>query len=252
MEKLILGIDIGGTGIKGAIVDTIEGKIVSEKIKVATPIPATPDKMLGAVKKLIAGFEWAGKPVGMGFPSTIKKGVVMNASNIDASWINYPLKENWSKELKSPIVVLNDADAAGLAEVSFGSAKNMEGTVLFLTLGTGIGSAIFVQGHLIPNTELGHVIVNKKVGEKMASNMVRENKKMTWKTYGKVLSQYLQRIEFLLNPDHIIIGGGISKKFDLYKPYIVASANIIPAILQNDAGIIGAACAFTEKDNANI
>ena len=252
MDKLILGIDIGGTGIKGAIVDTTEGKIVSEKIKVATPSPSTPDKILAAVKILIAGFDWNGKAIGMGFPSTIKKGVVMNASNIDASWINYPLKEEWTKELNCPILVLNDADAAGLAEVSFGSAKDVKGTVLFLTLGTGIGSAVFAHGHLIPNTELGHVIVNKKVGEKMASNMVRENKKMTWKTYGKALTQYIQRIEFLINPDLIIIGGGISKKFDQYKDYIVSSATIIPAALQNDAGIIGAACAYIQEEDANL
>ena len=203
--------------------------------------------MLSAVTKLIASFDWSGKPIGIGFPSTIKNGVVMNASNIDDTWINYPLQEEWVKVFNCPIHIMNDADAAGIAEMKFGKGKELNGTVIFMTLGTGIGSAIFVKGNLIANTELGHVMVNKKVGEKMASNSAREFKGMTWKAYGKALNNYLQRVEFLLNPDFFIIGGGISKKFEMYQPLLNISAPIFPATLQNDAGIIGAAVSFSNQ-----
>jgi polyphosphate glucokinase len=247
MDKLVLGIDIGGTGIKGALIDVETGELVSEKIKVATPSPSTPDKLLSAVTKLIASFDWSGKPIGIGFPSTIKNGVVMNASNIDESWINYPLEAEWTAALQCQIHLLNDADAAGMAEMQFGIGKDLKGTIIFMTLGTGIGSAIFVNGNLIANTELGHVLVNKKIGEKMASNSARELKGMTWKAYGKALNQYLQRVEFLLNPDYFIIGGGISKKFEMYKPLLTISAQIFPAKLQNDAGIIGSAVSLVRQ-----
>lgn len=247
MDTQVLGIDIGGTGIKGALVNVRTGELISEKIKVATPSPSTPDMMLSAIKKLIASFGWVGKPIGLGFPSTIKNGVAVNASNIDNSWINYPLEANWKAALNCPIHVLNDADAAGMAEMQFGIGKDLSGTIIFLTLGTGIGSAIFVNGNLISNTELGHVLVNKKVGEKMASNSARELKGLTWKAYGKALNQYLHRVEFLLNPDYFIIGGGISKKFEMYKPLLTISAQVFPAKLQNDAGIIGSAVSFVRQ-----
>jgi len=248
MANQVLGIDIGGTGIKGAIVDIESGEFLSEKIKVATPSPSTPEKVFSAVTKLIASFSWEGKPIGIGFPATIKHGVVMNASNIDLTWVNYPIESIWSNQLKCPIHVLNDADAAGMAEMKFGSGKELTGTTIFLTLGTGIGSAIFVNGHLIANTELGHVIVNKKVGEKIASNATREAKEMTWKAYGKVLNNYLKRIEFLLNPDQIIIGGGISKKFEQFKPQLSIQAVLSAAKLQNDAGIVGAAVSYVNQE----
>jgi polyphosphate glucokinase len=245
--SLILGIDVGGTGIKGSIVDVSKGIITEEKMKIATPSPSTPDNMLKTVKKIIKAYEWEGKTVGIGFPATLKNGVVINASNIDKSWIDYPIKANWEKSLKTKINVVNDADAAGIAEMSYGKGKDLDGVVLFLTLGTGIGSALFQKKHLIPNTEFGHVIFNRKIAEKVVANSIRESKHMTWKTYGKLLNTYLERMVFLVNPDNILIGGGISKKFELYKPYLTLNTEVSNAELYNDAGIIGAACRAAQK-----
>lgn len=237
----MLGIDIGGTGIKGALVDVEKGEFAEERIKINTPQPATPEAMLKTVKKIIKGFDWEGKPIGIGFPAIIKNGTVLSASNIDKTWMNYDAKANWEQALKAALYFINDADAAGLAEIKFGSGPKLEGVVLFLTLGTGIGSSLFQKGHLIPNTELGHLIYKSKVAEKVVSNSAREGKKMTWKAYGKILNGYLQRVSFLINPDHIILGGGISKKFETFKPFLDVPCNITNATLLNDAGIIGAA-----------
>lgn len=241
MERYVLGIDIGGTGIKGNIVDVTTGEFVQQRIKIGTPKPATPDAILSTVRKMIKSFDWDGKPIGIGFPAIVKDGVVLSASNIDESWINYPINENWSKALSGKVFVMNDADAAGAAEANFGKGKGEKGLVITLTLGTGIGSGFYYNGVLLPNTELGHIIYKKNIAEKVVSNSVRETKKMNWKTYGKLLNGYLEHVNFVFSPNLIILGGGISKNFASYKDYITLGDKVTNAQLLNDAGIIGAA-----------
>ncbi len=239
--KEILGIDVGATGIKGAIVNIEEGKLITDRIKYPTPKPATPLAMTEVMKKLVEDHNWKGKPIGMGFPAIIKDGVALSASNIDDSWLDFPIVGFLSKKLKSPINVVNDADAAGIAEQKFGDDTPKKGLVILLTLGTGIGSAVFNNGVLIPNTELGHMKWKDSVVEKYVSNNARETKELSYKTWGKELNRVLNHIEFVLSPDHIIIGGGISKKFHKYEEFLDCSATVAPAKMLNNAGIVGAA-----------
>jgi polyphosphate glucokinase len=245
--KEILGIDVGATGIKGAIVNVEEGKLITDRIKYPTPKPATPQSMTEVMKKLVEDFNWKGKPIGMGFPAIIKDGVALSASNIDDTWLDFPIVGFLNKKLKSPINVINDADAAGMAEQKFGGDKENKGLVILLTLGTGIGSAVFSNGVLIPNTELGHLKWKESVVEKYISNHARETKDLSYKTWGKELNKVLNHLEFVLSPDHIIIGGGISKKFHKYEEYIDCSATVVPAKMLNNAGIVGAALAAPKK-----
>lgn len=241
MSKLVLGIDIGGTGIKGAVVDVKTGEFVSEKIKYKTPEISTPKAVLSIIKKMIEDFEWDKKRIGFGFPAIIKNGVSCSAANIDKSWIDFDIVDYFGKHIKNPLTVVNDADSAGLAELLFGAAKKKKGTVLLLTLGTGIGSALFVDGKLIPNTEFGHLKWKKSITEDYASNRARKTKDLEWSEFGKELNAVINHIELLLSPDCIIIGGGISKNFDEYVDCLDAKAEVIPAKLKNNAGIIGAA-----------
>lgn len=247
MIRKILGIDVGATGIKGAIVDTETGLLLTERIKIKTPKPATPAAILNTIKKLRTKLNYTGKTIGIGFPSVVKDGVVLSASNIDKSWINYAITEKYSEGLDSAVYVINDADAAGLAEMKFGKGKDQKGFVLFLTLGTGIGSALFIDGVLLPNTELGHLKYKLSIAEKYASNSARELKGLSWKAWATELNAYLKSLEFLLSPQVIIIGGGISKNFDLYQNYLTLSTPILAAGLQNAAGVIGAAMAAQSK-----
>lgn len=246
--KEILGIDVGATGIKGAIVDIDKGELTTERIKYPTPKPATPQAMIEVMKQLIVDFDWKGKPIGMGFPAIIKEGLALSASNIDDSWLNFPIVGFLNKKLKCQIKVINDADAAGLAEKRFGGGNEKNGMVILLTLGTGIGSAIFYNGVLLPNTELGHLKWEDSITEKYASNSARELKELSYKTWGKELNRVLNHIEFILAPDHFIIGGGISKKFHKYAEFLETDATIEPAKMLNNAGIVGAALACTLKD----
>ena len=239
--KEILGIDVGATGIKGAVVDINEGILITERIKYPTPKPATPQAMTEVMKRIVEDFDWKGKPIGIGFPAIIKDGVALSASNIDDSWIDFPIVGFLNKKLKSPVNVVNDADAAGMAEQKFGDDDERDGLVILLTLGTGIGSAIFKNGELIPNTELGHLKWKDSIIEKHVSNNARETKELTYKTWGKELNKVLNHIEFILSPDHIILGGGISKKFHKYEEYLDCSASVVPAKMLNNAGIVGAA-----------
>jgi len=239
--KEILGIDVGATGIKGAIVDIEEGKLITDRIKYPTPKPATPQAMTEVMKKLVEDHNWKGKPIGIGFPAIIKDGVALSASNIDDSWLDFPIVGFLSKKLKSPVNVVNDADAAGIAEQKFGGDDEKKGLVVLLTLGTGIGSAVFNNGVLIPNTELGHLKWRDSVVEKFVSNNARETKDLSYKTWGKELNKVLNHLEFVLSPDHIIIGGGISKKFHKYEEFLKCSATVAPAKMLNNAGIVGAA-----------
>ena len=245
--KEILGIDVGATGIKGAVVDVQKGELITERIKYPTPKPATPHAMIEVMKQLVSDFDWKGKPIGVGFPSIIKEGVSLSASNIDDTWLNFPIVGFLNKKLKSPVTVVNDADAAGLAEKRFGGGANKDGLVILLTLGTGIGSALFYNGVLLPNTELGHLKFGDSITEKYASNSAREIKELSFKTWGKELNKVLKHIEFILAPDHFIIGGGISKKFHKFEEYLKTDATIEPAKMLNNAGIVGAALAYTLK-----
>ena len=246
--KEILGIDVGATGMKGAIVDIEKGELITERIKYPTPKPATPQAMTEVLKQLIADFNWKGKPIGMGFPAIVKEGIALSASNIDDTWLNFPIVSFLNKKLKCPIKVINDADAAGLAEKRFGGGNEKSGMVILLTLGTGIGSAIFYNGVLLPNTELGHLKWEDSIAEKHASNSARELKDLNYKTWGKELKRVLNHIEFILAPDHFIIGGGISKKFHKYSEFLETDATIEPAKMLNNAGIVGAALAWALED----
>lgn len=247
--KEILGIDVGATGIKGAVVDIEKGELITDRIKYPTPKPATPQAMTEVMKKIIADLNWKGKPVGMGFPAIIKNGVALSASNIDDTWLDFPIVGFLNKKLKCPVRIINDADAAGMAEKHYGGGSDKDGMVILLTLGTGIGSAIFYNGVLLPNTELGHLKWQDSIAEKYASNSARELKDLNFKVWGKELNRVLRHIEFILAPDHFIIGGGISKKFHKYAEYLKTDATIEPAKMLNNAGIVGAALAYILKEN---
>jgi len=241
MSELVLGIDIGGTGTKGAVVDLKTGEFFSEKIKYKTPLVSTPAAVLEVVNQIIKDFDWSGKKIGFGFPAIIKNGMSCSAANIHKDWINFDIIKYFKKYITGDITVVNDADAAGLAELLFGAAKDQTGSVLLLTLGTGIGSALFVDGKMVPNTEFGHLKWKDSITEDYASNRARKTKKLDWPAFGKELNEVLKHIELLLSPDTIIIGGGISKNFDEYQQFFDTKATVIPAKLKNNAGIIGAA-----------
>ncbi|MDO5351614.1 MAG: ROK family protein [Succinatimonas sp.] len=235
----ILGIDIGGTGIKGAIVDTSTGEIKSERVRLLTPQPATPDAIADTVFQLVKQIGFDG-PIACGFPSRVIHGVVKTAANIDKSWINVPVEELFSKRLERQVYVANDADVAALAELHFGAAKDVSGTVLVLTLGTGIGSCLFVNGTFCPNTELGHIVFHGDSAERYCSGAVKERENIKWKEWGERLNEYLEYVAFLLQPDLIVLGGGASKKFEKYAEVLNSDLNIKPAQMLNLAGIVGA------------
>lgn len=236
----ILGVDIGGSGIKGAIVDTQTGELLTERHRIATPQPATPEAVADTLKALVDYFDWQG-PIGCGFPATVVHGIAKTASNIDKSWINTNAAELFSTKTKCPCFVVNDADAAGMAEFSFGAGKDKKGVVVLITIGTGLGTAVFTNGQLLPNTELGHIMLEGMVAEHYTADSTRKNEDLSWSKWGKRFNQYLQRLEFLLSPDCFILGGGASKKMDKFIEQLETSADVIPAQSLNQAGIIGAA-----------
>lgn len=236
----ILGLDVGGTGIKGAIVDTEKGELITERYRLLTPKPATPDAIIGTIKEIIDHFEWQG-PVGCGFPAAIKHNVVKTASNIDESWIGLNASEVISKKTGCQFYMFNDVDAAGTAEVAFGAGKDVKGTVVVVAAGTGIGSALFIDGILVPNTEFGHVEVKGKNAEKYAADSVRKKKELSFKEWGKRFNHFLERLEFLLWPDLFILGGGVSKHFEKYEEHFETETPVLVAKMLNEAGIIGAA-----------
>lgn len=247
MEK-ILGIDVGATGIKGNLVDPTKGIVLEDRLKLKTPKVSTPKNVLSTINKIIKHFDWNGLPVGVGFPAIVQHGITRSASNIDQKWIDFPAQQFLEEGTTCPLSIVNDADAAGIAEMDFGQGKGKSGTVILLTLGTGVGSALFVDGHLVPNTEMGHLKWKDKVLEKYMSNKVREINSQSWKTWGKEFNKGLAHIDFLFSPDLIIIGGGISKNFSLYEKYLTAAkCPVLPAKMQNDAGIIGAALSYLRK-----
>lgn len=238
----ILGIDIGGSGIKGAPVDIKKGSFTAERHRIPTPQPSLPNDVGDVVAEIARHFEWKG-PIGCTFPAIIKDGVAYSAANVDPSWIGTNGQQLIAEKTGCPTILVNDADAAGIAEMEFGAGRGEKGLVILLTLGTGIGSAFFINGILVPNTELGHLEIRGKDAEARASDRVREEKDLSWEKWAERLDEFFQRVEFLFSPDLIIIGGGVSKKHDRFLPLLHTRARMVPAQLFNDAGIVGAALA---------
>jgi len=238
----LLGIDIGGTGIKGAPVDTETGQLTAERLRIPTPQPALPNAVADVVEQIATHFNYQG-PTGITFPAVVKKGVIYTAANVDDSWIGTNAGDLFSQHVGGPAYVVNDADAAGVAEMRFGAGKDRPGVVIMITLGTGIGSAVFLDGNLLPNSEFGHLQIRGKDAEKRASEKMREDKKLSWKQWSKRLSEFLNEMEKLFSPDLFIIGGGISKKSEKFFPHLKTKTEVIvvPAQMRNEAGIIGAA-----------
>ena len=238
-----LGIDIGGTGIKGAPVNVETGELLAERFRIPTPQPALPNAVADVVDQIAKHFEYSG-PAGITFPAIVKKGVVYSATNVDKSWIGTDAAGLFRSHLGNPVTVVNDADAAGIAEMHFGAGRGREGVVILLTFGTGIGSAIFHDGKLLPNSEFGHIQMRGKDIEKRASEKVREEKGLSWKKWAGRVSDYLAYLEKLFSPDLFIIGGGVSNKSEKFLPYLTSKTEVIveAAQMRNDAGIIGAAC----------
>lgn len=245
-NNLGAGVDVGGSGIKGAIVDLDTGEFASERVKIATPKPATPEAVAQTVAEVVSQLEWDG-PVGVALPSVIKHQVAMTAANIDPAWIGTNVHELLTHHLGGrEIAVLNDADAAGLAEVAFGEAEAKEGAAIFLTFGTGIGSAFFAEGRLFPNTELGHLLIDGTECEHMASSAVKDAEDLSYKEWAKRVDVVLKEYDRLFNPTAFIVGGGISRKAEKWVPALTVDVPVIPAKLRNKAGIVGAAMAAHE------
>lgn len=239
----ILGIDIGGSGIKGALVDVKTGKLTSERHRIPTPRPATPEAIAGTIKELVSHFDWKGK-VGCGFPTPLQHGKCQSGGNLHPDWKGVQANELFEQACGNKFTIVNDADAAGLAEISFGAGKDKKGVVIMITLGTGIGSGIFLDGNLLQNTELGHIFTSKgKVFEKYAADSARKREELSRKEWAKRLHKYFSHIMLILSPDLIIIGGGASKKLDKYGKRLQKDFPLVAAQAENEAGIIGSAMA---------
>lgn len=236
----ILGIDIGGSGVKGAIVDTKKGEMLTERHRIPTPVVANPESVSLVIKGIVDHFKWEG-PIGVGFPGVVQNGIIRTAANVDKSWIDTNISGLLTSATGCPVDVVNDADAAGLAEMKFGAGKGNKGLVLLITVGTGLGTVLFSGGKLVPNLEMGHIILKGDDAEKYASDAARKNDELSWESWALRFNEYLKRLEDLTWPDLIIIGGGVSKREDLFRGLLKARARLIPAQFQNNAGIVGAA-----------
>lgn len=239
---ILLGIDIGGSGIKGAPVDIDRGELMEAYYRIPTPALATPDAVGDVVAQIVRHWNIDG-PIGCTFPAIIKNGIAYSAANVDKSWIGSDGARLFEQKSGHPFVLINDADAAGIAEVEFGAGRGQPGVVMVLTIGTGIGSALFIDGRLVPNTELGHLEVGGKEAEHLASDRTREKKKLGWKQWAGRLDKVLKRYEALFSPNMFILGGGVSKKHAKFVPLLTVRTPVVPAVLLNDAGIVGAAMA---------
>ncbi|MEV6105323.1 polyphosphate--glucose phosphotransferase [Streptomyces sp. NPDC051940] len=240
----IFGVDIGGSGIKGAPVDLDRGDLADERYKVLTPQPSTAGAVAEKVREVADHFAGSTGPVGVTFPGVVTHGTIRTAANVDKSWIGVNAEEMLGERLGRPVTVVNDADAAGIAEMAFGAGRGRDGTVMLLTFGTGIGSALFLDGRLVPNTELGHLKLHGHDAEHYASAKAREDKGLSWKEWAPRVQHYLAHLEMLFSPELFIIGGGVSRKADRFLDEIEdIEAEIVPAALQNNAGIVGAAMA---------
>ncbi len=238
----ILGIDVGGSGIKGAPVDTQVGSLLAQRLRILTPEHAEPHPVADVVAQIAHSFDWKG-PIGIGFPAPIKNGVAMMAANVSPKWIGVDADDLFTKITGCDCTMINDADAAGLAEMAFGAGRGQMGTVIMITLGTGIGSAVFFGGRLLKNTEFGHIEIEGKEAEARASAAARDREDLSWKKYARRLDVYLKMMEKLFWPDLFIVGGGISKDHDKFLPLLTVEVPVVAAQLLNEAGIIGAALA---------
>ncbi len=249
---LAIGIDVGGSGIKAAVVDVDSGRLTSERLRVPTPVPSTPEAVIASISRLVRrlvksqGLDEA-VPVGIGLPGVTLNGVLKFAGNIDQAWIDFPVVERLSRALKRPIFIINDADAAGIAEMRFGVGKDKPGKVIFLTLGTGVGSGVFNDGVLVPNTEFGQMEIRGRAAERRSAAVARVKRGLSWKAWASDLDEHLDRIQQLMWPNLMILGGGVSKSADKYIPRLTVSCEVVPAALRNDAGIIGAAIVAAES-----
>lgn len=245
----ILGIDVGGSGIKGAPVDLETGALLAERYRIKTPKGAEPEAVAIVAAEIVRHFDWHGQ-VGIGFPAAVKHGIVKTAANISPKWLGVNANELFTQATGCPCVVNNDADVAGLAEVRFGAGRGQPGTVILVTLGTGIGTAVIFAGKLLPNTELGHIEIDGKEGEGFAADSARQRDDLSWKKYAKRLNRYLSTLEMLFWPDLFIVGGGISKEHEKFLHELDVEAPIVPAQLLNEAGIVGAALMAVENKPA--
>ncbi len=236
----VLGIDIGGSGIKGAPVDTDTGNLLAARYRLQTPSQAKPQPVAEIVAKIADHFNWKGH-LGIGFPGVVRKGVTLTAANIHEDWVGLNAAKFIKKVTGCKTCIINDADAAGLAEMAFGAGVDRQGVVMVVTIGTGLGTALFTNGQLLPNSEFGHLEIDGVEAEWIASDAARKREKLSWKKWGRRFDQYLHTMEKLLWPDLIILGGGISKRYEEFLPYITVQAEVVPAKMLNEAGIVGAA-----------
>ncbi len=245
----ILGVDVGGSGIKGALVDVKSGELTTDRFRLPTPQPASPEAVVKTIKKVRKHFKYRG-PVGVGFPAVILDGIVLSAANIDDDWISFPGQRAISDALGCPVTMLNDADSAGIAEMRFGAGRRRMGLVMILTLGTGIGSALFMNGRLVPNCELGHLYLpgHSEDAEEYASDRIRSDEDLSWRAWASRLDVYLHHLEGLFSPNLFIIGGGVSKKYQKFFQHLTLRTEIVPAVLRNEAGIVGAAMAAVDEE----
>ncbi|HEY1531966.1 MAG TPA: ROK family protein [Galbitalea sp.] len=243
-----VGIDIGGTGIKGALVDTVKGELLSDRIKLDTPKGGEPDDIVKVVVEIVEKLNVAKTvPVGVCFPAIVLDGKTMSAANVSKKWIDFDAEKLFEKALGRDIRFVNDADAAGVGEARYGAAKGVDGLVLMTTLGTGIGTALIYDGVLVPNAELGHIEVDGKDAEKRASYIAKERSKLSWAKWAQRLQKYYGTLEFLLSPNLFVVGGGVSKSYEEFLPLLKLRTKIVPATLRNNAGILGAAALAVEK-----
>jgi polyphosphate glucokinase len=250
--RLAIGIDVGGSGIKAAVVDVDSGRLTSERLRVPTPVPSTPEAVIASIARLVRRLVKSGGldetvPVGIGLPGVTLEGVLKFAGNIDQAWIDFPVVERLAKVLKRRIFIINDADAAGIAEMRFGVGRDRPGKVIFLTLGTGVGSGVFNDGVLLPNTEFGQMEIRGRAAERRSAAIARVKRGLSWKAWASDLDEHLDRIHQLMWPNLMIIGGGVSKSADKYIPRLTVKCEVVPAELRNDAGIIGAAIVAAES-----
>ena len=239
------GVDIGGSGIKGCLVDLDTGQLQGERVRIETPQPSLPEPVYDVVARIVDSFGWEGR-IGVTFPGVLKSGVVHTAANVDKSWLGTHLAEGLASRIPGTVQTLNDADAAGFAEMRYGAGRDKRGVVLMLTFGTGIGSALFTDGVLVPNTEFGHIQVDGHDGERKASAAAKDREDLSYPQWAKRVDRYLDVLEAAVWPDLIIVGGGVSKKAHKWVPLLSTRTPVVPAELLNDAGIVGAALAAQE------
>jgi polyphosphate glucokinase len=248
---LAIGIDVGGSGIKAAVVDVSTGRFTSERLRIATPSPATPEAVIASIGRIVRRLAKASGldtrvPVGVGLPGVTMDDTLKSAANIDQGWIGFPVVERMRKATGRPVSIVNDADAAGIAEMRFGIGRDRTGVVIFLTLGTGVGSGVFIDGVLVPNTEFGQMEIRGRPAERRSAAAARLRRGLSWKAWTQDLDEHLHRIDELMWPTLLILGGGVSKQGERFIPRLTVRPPVVAAQLRNDAGIIGAAIVAVE------